>query len=177
MKLIGRLFQRRQVDRRRSEVIIALIPRIVPYDCQTSERDREELARTDAPIYKGPLAKNPRPWEPRLYDATENPRIKGNVIHHHKRMRDIPPTVVPYPTEPASRACMDGEAEGEACDIPSAPAISPIISLPNESLIPEASTKNGEGELLPVEIEPEPPLSGLPSSEPISNKPIPSSNR
>jgi type II secretory pathway component GspD/PulD (secretin) len=177
IKLIGRLFQRRQVDRRRTEVIIALIPRIVPYDCQTSERDREELARTDAPIYKGPLAKNPRPWEPRLYDATENPRVKDDIIHHHKRMRDIPPTVVRYPTEPASRACMNSEDGGESCDIPSAPAISPTILLPNESLIPEASKQDSEVQLMPVEVEPEPPMSSISQPGTMPNQSIPRTNR
>ncbi len=177
IKLIGRLFQRRQVDRRRTEVIIALIPRIVPYDCQTSERDREELARTDAPIYKGALAKNPRPWEPRLYDATENPRAKENIIHHHQRMRDIPPTVIRYPTEPASRACMNNETDRENCDIPADASISPTIVLPNESLVSEPSTESDESQLLPVEVEPENPVKEPRRPQPTPKQTIPSIHR
>jgi type II secretory pathway component GspD/PulD (secretin) len=162
LKLIGRLFQRRQVDRRRTEVIIALIPRIVPYGCPTAERDREELARTDARIFKGPLAKNPRPWEPRLYDATENPRIGPTFWHHHGRMRDTGPTEVRYPTEPANRACLDEEGTGEACDLPMSPPLSPT-SIPSASpTMPIDSSGYAEpgevlpGEMLPVEIEPSP---------------------
>lgn len=105
---VGRLFQRREVDRARTEVVIALLPRIVPYDCQTARRDREELLRTDAPIFRDMLAKNPRPWEPRNYDACENPRCLADTLYFDWRMKPgrRVQTQVPFPTDPASRACM-----------------------------------------------------------------------
>jgi hypothetical protein len=160
VKLIGRLFQRRQVDRRRTEVIIALIPRIVPYDCQTSQRDREELARTDAPIYRGDLFRNPRPWEPRLYDAAENPRTLPTIIHHHGRMRTGDGvTSTPYPSIPASQACMDegskGSGEnGEVCLPPVVPSISPSMPASSETN-PVEPIEVPPAEMMPVEIEQE----------------------
>jgi type II secretory pathway component GspD/PulD (secretin) len=160
IKLLGRLFQRRAVDRKRTEVIIALIPRIVPYDCQTSQRDREELARTDAPIYRGDLYRNPRPMEPKLYDATENPRTCPTIIHHHGRMRtDDGMTYTPYPTTPASQACMPGKpdagnTDGENCSPTMIRSLTPSSREPI-LLPPEVPIELPPAEMMPVEIEPE----------------------
>ena len=48
--LIGRLFQRRTVQRERSEVIVVLVPRIVPYDDCYPHKDSVDYARANAPL-------------------------------------------------------------------------------------------------------------------------------
>lgn len=72
--LVGRLFQRRVVDRERNEVVVALLPRIVPFggSCPTP-REALELKRVDAPLVTPTLDSAPRPWEPKLPDAIRNP--------------------------------------------------------------------------------------------------------
>jgi type II secretory pathway component GspD/PulD (secretin) len=70
--MIGRLFQRRTVDRERSEVIVALLPRIVPCECESNHVEAADVARTQLPILTPELQPSPRP-EPSLPDALRNP--------------------------------------------------------------------------------------------------------
>ncbi|HAC89473.1 MAG TPA: hypothetical protein DCF63_02410 [Planctomycetaceae bacterium] len=70
--MIGRLFQRRTVDRERSEVIVALLPRIVPCECESNHLEAADVARTQLPILTPELQPSPRP-EPSLPDALRNP--------------------------------------------------------------------------------------------------------
>ena len=73
VKYVGKLFQRRETSRSRSEIVVALIPHIVeldqchqpvPQDCEELNRD---FQRTDMPLFYGPLQRACRP-EPRLPD-------------------------------------------------------------------------------------------------------------
>jgi type II secretory pathway component GspD/PulD (secretin) len=70
---IGRLFQKNQVVKERSEVIIALIPHILPYGPENAERECLDMVRATTPLLQGPLIPFPRPWEPQL--ANPNPRL------------------------------------------------------------------------------------------------------
>ena len=74
--LIGTLFQQRQIVKKRHEIIITLVPRVVPYLPDYEEQDRVETIRAATPLLHGPLYRYPRPWEPRLPDALLNPRIR-----------------------------------------------------------------------------------------------------
>lgn len=66
---INPLFQRRSTDKQRSELIVALVPHVLPYACpEVHDRNEEELMRAREPLLTGPLCRNPRPYEPRLYD-------------------------------------------------------------------------------------------------------------
>lgn len=67
--LIGRLFQRRELEKRRSEIIITLIPRVLPYMPEYEAIDQLETVRAATPLFHGPLCRVPRPWEPRLRDT------------------------------------------------------------------------------------------------------------
>ncbi len=62
------LFQRRQVSKRRSELIIALVPHILPYEPIQHHRNAEEFNRAFEPLTQGPLCRYPRPYESRLPD-------------------------------------------------------------------------------------------------------------
>ena len=72
--LVGRLFQRRISTRERTEIIIALVPRIAPYNSCNRARDEVGLQRVTTPLFTGPLHRTSRPWEPGLPDAMSDPR-------------------------------------------------------------------------------------------------------
>jgi type IV pilus assembly protein PilQ len=67
--LIGRLFQRRELVKRRSEIIITLLPRVLPYLPDYEAVDQVDTARAATPLLHGPLCRYPRPWEPSLPDT------------------------------------------------------------------------------------------------------------
>lgn len=72
--LMGRLFQKRNLTRQRVEIVVALIPRVVPYSPDFVKRDRFDYHRATTPLLQGALQPVDRPWEPRLVDAVNNPR-------------------------------------------------------------------------------------------------------
>ena len=74
MWLVGRMFQRRTMNKQRSEIIIVLIPRIVPYGAEAEQAQQIEIERARTPLLEGPLRRTHRPWEPDLADAMHNPR-------------------------------------------------------------------------------------------------------
>ena len=75
LHLIGKLFQKKELIKRRTEIIVTLVPRVVPFDPSYHQRTMEELQRTHTPLVYGPLCRYPRPWEPRMPDAVCNPQI------------------------------------------------------------------------------------------------------
>lgn len=75
LKHVGHLFQRKEVVKRRSEVIIALLPRVMPFDPVTNDNLLLETDRATSPLLYGPLLRYPRPWEAQLPDAARNPRL------------------------------------------------------------------------------------------------------
>lgn len=72
--LFGRLFQKRNIVRERAEVVIFLVPRIVPYDGDYQCLTNDEIVRAQMPLLGEQFARQRRPTEPELYDAVENPR-------------------------------------------------------------------------------------------------------
>ncbi|MBP86547.1 MAG: hypothetical protein CMJ64_07520 [Planctomycetaceae bacterium] len=70
---LGRLFQRREVTKRRSEIIIALLPRVMPFEPFAHEQYQIDTERAVTPLLQGALDEFPRPREPQLHDAVENP--------------------------------------------------------------------------------------------------------
>ena len=70
---VGKLFQKREWNRERSEVIIALVPYILPYNQCNALRDAEGVTRAATPLLTGPLLRTDRPWEARLPSAYERP--------------------------------------------------------------------------------------------------------
>ena len=74
--LVGKAFQRNLYTRVRTEIIIALIPRVMPVcDPEWQHRHDVQLERASTPLLHGPLNRYPRPWEPRLPDSVDNPRV------------------------------------------------------------------------------------------------------
>ena len=78
--LIGRLFQKQVVKKERSEIIIVLIPRILPVCGESGEFEQGELIRAQTQLFEGPLLRKERPWLPKLPDAVSNPRTRNNPL-------------------------------------------------------------------------------------------------
>ncbi|HUG91436.1 MAG TPA: secretin and TonB N-terminal domain-containing protein [Planctomycetaceae bacterium] len=73
--LVGRLFQRQQVVRERTEIIITLIPHILPLCPDEVCRERTDYIRATTPLFTGALDNRHRlGLEPRLPDAMLAPR-------------------------------------------------------------------------------------------------------
>jgi type IV pilus assembly protein PilQ len=80
LKWVGPLFQRRVHEKRRSEIIVVLVPHIMPYNCDIQQREDVQLERATTPLLWGPLDEYPRPWEPRLNNPYDNPkRLRDGV--------------------------------------------------------------------------------------------------
>jgi hypothetical protein len=72
---VSGLFQRRQIVKKRTELIVALVPHVLPYSPEVDCRNQEEVMRATKPLLTGPLDRFPRPYEPRLPDPHED--LKG----------------------------------------------------------------------------------------------------
>ncbi len=73
--LVGRLFQRRSVIRTRNEVIIAIVPYIVPHPDDKPAGMDAGLERVQSRLLGPPLERlDRRQWEPDLPDAVRNPK-------------------------------------------------------------------------------------------------------
>ena len=84
-------------NRRRSEVIVCLVPRIVPICGPVAARELLQVDRATSPIVTPDLRRARRDFEPLLPDATRNPRRL-----ELKRVPCIIPNLddpVPYPPE------------------------------------------------------------------------------
>ena len=73
LRWIGKLFRQKDVTKKRAEIVVALLPRVIPYDPVYQEQDAVDLIRAQTPLFCGPLVPHPRPWEPILPDAVYNP--------------------------------------------------------------------------------------------------------
>ncbi|WP_197443687.1 hypothetical protein [Maioricimonas rarisocia] len=73
--LVGKLFRRVRTVRSRSEIVIALVPRLVPYTPSYSAQEEDRLLRATSPLLGPHLERiDRRPLEPELPDAIRNPR-------------------------------------------------------------------------------------------------------
>jgi type IV pilus assembly protein PilQ len=115
-------FQRRNTVLRRSELVVALTPHVMPLDGEQLVRSDEELARAFEPLTQGALCRYPRPYEPRMRDpVTERNmtrwfRKKGAALCPPPEdgqaidIRRLPSTEEPSGVEPA--VAIDPEHSG-----------------------------------------------------------------
>jgi type IV pilus assembly protein PilQ len=101
---VGILFQKRQVVKERSEIIVTLIPHIQPYHPMIAEREATEYSRAEDRLTYGALQRNPRTYEPRLYDTFTNPRrplANLAAIHranHSGEAHSQPADIITFPS-------------------------------------------------------------------------------
>ena len=113
------LFQRRQEVRRRTELVVALVPHVLPYEPIQHSRDVHDFNRAFEPLTHGPLCRYPRPHEPRLPDPyLQRPGLKVLTEHDKRcdpsvqrlqdRCRRLPPVMIPTECSGANTSsCQD----------------------------------------------------------------------
>ena len=69
----GILFQKREFIKSRSEIIVTLVPYVLPYEPTQNARNGERWMRTHQPLLSPPLNRFPRPYEAQLPDTFTNP--------------------------------------------------------------------------------------------------------
>jgi hypothetical protein len=66
VKGIGWFFRKSTVTRERAEIIIAVLPRVQPYEPEWQAYEQGNLVKAGVPLWHGPLHRNARPWDPIL---------------------------------------------------------------------------------------------------------------
>jgi hypothetical protein len=66
---IGKFFEKSEVTKERVEIIIAIVPRIQPYDPEWYAYEQGELAKAGVQLFKGPLCRTNRPFDSVLPDG------------------------------------------------------------------------------------------------------------
>jgi type II secretory pathway component GspD/PulD (secretin) len=104
VKGVGFLFRQSTVRKERHEIIIALMPRIQPYNGEYHDFEQGELVKAGVPLMHGPLCRTDRPWDPILPDGKRVyypliPKKFHPTGHYHDLGPQyvIPPT--PLPTQ------------------------------------------------------------------------------
>jgi type II secretory pathway component GspD/PulD (secretin) len=69
VRYLGWFFRRSEVVKKRVEVIIALVPRVQPYNSEWQAFEQGELVKAGVPLMDGPLCRTNRPWDPVLPDG------------------------------------------------------------------------------------------------------------
>ena len=63
LPLVGALFQRRQVVKSRSEIVVVIIPHVLPLHPGPESRDRFDVNRAMQPLTAGAIHRYPRPYD------------------------------------------------------------------------------------------------------------------
>jgi type II secretory pathway component GspD/PulD (secretin) len=79
VKGLGWFFRNTEVTKDRVEIIVALVPRIQPYDPEYQAFEQGELVKTGVPLMHGPLKRTYRPWDPVLPDGN---RVYRRLLPH-----------------------------------------------------------------------------------------------
>lgn len=95
----GVLFQRRVVARERSEIIVALMPHLLPYNPHQQCINDTEVQRARDPLLHGPLNRYPRPYEPRMPDTVEATQRHYDKTLDRIGSRFSPPRAKPQCTD------------------------------------------------------------------------------
>ncbi|GAB5444222.1 MAG: hypothetical protein Fues2KO_45710 [Fuerstiella sp.] len=91
---LGKLFQRRNRVRDRSEIIIALVPRIVPYGEAAQYQHAKEVQRATTPLVYDDLQTVDRSvLEPRIRGANQSCEVPGRGMQN---FASVPPAYSPY---------------------------------------------------------------------------------
>lgn len=80
LPVVGWIFRKWEVTKKKTEILITLVPRICHPEIACDERDVIGLERAHTPIFHGPLERCPRPWEPALPGTARNPERLGQYL-------------------------------------------------------------------------------------------------
>jgi type IV pilus assembly protein PilQ len=73
---LGVLFQRRDVELSRKEIIVTLRPFVLPYTPVIQDMQDHRVWRTEQPLTQGAIIENPRPYEPAMRDVFDHHKYK-----------------------------------------------------------------------------------------------------
>ena len=90
---VGILFKRSEVTKERSEILVAILPRIQPYSPEAENYEEGELVRAETPLFQGPLCRTSRPYDPVLPDG-------------RRVVKPFVPTPLPFPAVNRDRECV-----------------------------------------------------------------------
>jgi type II secretory pathway component GspD/PulD (secretin) len=129
---LGWFFRRSERTKERAEIIIAVLPRIQPYEPQYQAYEQGELVKAGVPLFHGPLHRTDRPWDPVLPDGRRvsvplNPR---KAIRQQRSVPPWPPESPTYivPNQPVPQQQFIGEPFDPATHLPAASAHGPFLS-------------------------------------------------
>lgn len=98
--MVGKLFQLNTKERKRSEIIIALVPHVVPYGPARQQKECKQFQRATTPLVYGPLNQMPRPFEPKFPDASQRLPLRDKC----HRMKTLPDCGI-WPAEGWPQRC------------------------------------------------------------------------
>ena len=140
---VGWLFRRTETVKERVEIIVALVPRVQPYDAKYQAFEQGELVKASVPLMHGPLCRTNRPWDPILPDGKriQYPLIPPKHVppptgYYHDEMPDY--VVPPYPM-PEQHFYNDGQPCDPAGPQPAEPRATDPIAPEQELPMPEAA--------------------------------------
>ncbi|HEY3391944.1 MAG TPA: hypothetical protein VGK58_04515 [Lacipirellulaceae bacterium] len=84
VKGLGWFFRRTVATKERVEIIVALVPRIQPYNPEYQAFEQGELVKAGVPLMHGPLRRTYRPWDPVLPDGD---RVYRRLLPHPAEVR------------------------------------------------------------------------------------------
>jgi len=109
----GVLFQKRQLIKSRSEIIVTLIPHVMPYTSIDIAHNDHKMLRTQQPLLSPPLNRFPRPYEAQLPDTFTNPTPVFPGLHYRHAINSgavaevspLPTVIEPEPVTPDGPLC------------------------------------------------------------------------
>lgn len=139
----GILFQKRQLIKSRAEIIVTLIPHVMPYTPINIEHNDQRMFRSQQPLLSPPLNRFPRPYEAQLPDTFTNPRPICVGRHYHVACAEPAEsaTVTPTPTleipQPAgAQPAVIPPANGQG------PLCYPPAGIETPTLVPQQALRN-----------------------------------
>jgi len=93
----GALFGTRNDKRSRTEIIVALVPKILPLDPERQAQNDMEFQRATTPLMHGSLVENPRPSEPAMPDPLRHPQRTYSQHMDRKDQRQAAMYASQYP--------------------------------------------------------------------------------
>jgi type IV pilus assembly protein PilQ len=146
---VGILFKRSEVNKERSEILVAILPRIQPFTPEVQAYGQGEVVRASTPLFQGPLCRTSRPYDPVLPDG-------------RRVVKPFVPSRMPFPAVDRDRECTAPwpsyyvphepypvQRFDAACDSPgAAPDIAPTRPEQAPESLPMPSGGNSDGAII-----------------------------
>ncbi len=131
----GILFQKRQLIKSRAEIIVTLVPHVMPYTPMRVAINDHRMMRSEQPLLSPPLNRFHRPYEAQLYDTFDNPR-RICVGRHCQPESQAPHPMVTLQQTPAEPTLTTPPPVGE-----DGPLCFPPVGTPQPALVPQQALR------------------------------------